>query len=59
MCKGGKVARKLKVSSNGQKGMLKRKFHSLSYYCTHNLSFHQNNTKNLTGSFLEQVYYTM
>ena len=40
--------RKFAVSSNGPKGRFKRKFYSLGYYCSHNLSFHQNKTQDLT-----------
>ena len=34
------------------KERLECKFHSLGYYCTHNLSFHRNSTRNITWNFL-------
>ena len=38
------VTRKFPVSSNGWIERLKRNFYSLGYYCTPNLSIHQNST---------------
>ena len=37
------------VKSNGRKGRLKYKFHSLGYYCSCYSSFHLNNSLDLTG----------
>ena len=46
------VTRKFPVSSNGWKERLKHNFYSLGYYCTPNLSIHQNSTQELTWNFL-------
>ena len=46
------VTRKFPVSFNGWKERLKRNFYSLGYYCTPNLSIHQNSTQELTWNFL-------
>ena len=45
------------MSSNERNGRLKHKSHSLDYYCTRNLSFHQNNIEYLTGNFLVSEYF--
>ena len=55
MCIYTDVTRKIQVTPNGQKGRLKRKLH---YHCTRNLSFHQNNTQDLTVIFLVTVILT-
>ena len=46
------VTRKFQVSSNGWEERWKRDFYSLGYYCTPNLSIHQNSTQELTWNFL-------
>ena len=42
------VTRKFPVSSNGCMERLKCNFYSFGYYCTPNLSIHQNSTQELT-----------
>ena len=46
------VTRKFPVSSNGCMERLKRNFYTLGYYCTPNLSIHQDSTQELTWNFL-------
>ena len=46
------VTRKLPVNSNGRMERLMCNFHYLGYYCSPNLSIHQNSTKELTWNFL-------
>ena len=52
------VTKKFPVSSNGWKERLKRNFYSLGYYCTPNLSIHQNSTQELTWNFLVTLEWT-
>ena len=46
------VTRKLPVNSNGRMERLMCNFHYLGYYCSPNLSIHQNSTQELTWNFL-------
>ena len=47
------------VSSNGQMWRLKHKFHSLGYYYSHNLFFHQNYAVYLMGIQVTVVFAKM
>ena len=46
------VTRKFPVNSNGIMERLMCNFHYLSYYCSPNLSIHQNSTQEPTWNFL-------
>ena len=48
----GTVTRKLPVNSNGRMERLMCNFHYLGYYCSPNLSIHQNRTQEPTWNFL-------
>ena len=51
------VTRKFPVNSNGRMERLLCNFHYLGYYCSPNLSIHQNSTQEPTWNFLVTLVY--